>query len=206
MDELLAFYAIALAGPIAAGLGFAWKAARDRAARAGAPRADRPAGPVRVIRGTLRCPRPVRSPIEGLSCAISWTVIEGRSRLGWPVRAEVGTAGDLLVESAEGPFAVRAEQLWVRRHHIAMQFPVQVALPEHVAAVLRASRIDSRRPLRYGEAFFVDGDPIEIRGVVRDEPCAFLPGAREPRVLPTLTGAGGRLEILTSLGASAPRV
>lgn len=205
MDELLAFYGAVLAGPLVAGLAFTWKAARDRAARAGAPRADRPTGPLRVIRGTLRCPRSIRSPIEGLSCAISWTVVEGHSRFGFPVRVEVGTAGDLLVDSTEGLFAVRAEQVWVRRHHIAMQFPVQVALPEPVAAVLRASRIDARRPLRYGEAFFVDGDPIEIRGVVRDEPCPFLPGAREPRVLPTLTGAGGRLEILTTLGASAPR-
>ncbi len=205
MEGLLAFYAFALAGPFAAGLAFAWKAARDRVARASAPRPERPVGPLRVVRGILRCPRPVRSPIERLACAISWTVIEGHSRRGWPVRVEVGTAGDLLVESPDGLYAVRTSDLWVRSHGITMQFPVQVELPEHVAEAVQASRIDAHSTLRYGEAFFVDGDAIELRGVVREEPCPFLRNGRELRVLPTITGAGGRLEILTRLGPSAPR-
>ncbi|MBI2898232.1 MAG: hypothetical protein HYY06_32075 [Deltaproteobacteria bacterium] len=140
------------------------------------------------------------APIDGLACAIAWTVIEGHSRWRLPVRVEIATAVTFLLESAEGTFRVLPDDLWVRRHRIEPQFLLTKALPPQIAERVASSRIDSLGPLHYAEGYFAPGDEIELRGVCRPEPCAELQGPRGPRILPTLSGGGGRLEILTPIG------
>lgn len=161
--------------------------------------------PIRTVRGTLRCPRMTRSPIEGLSCAIAWTVIEGLSRWNFTTRLELGTTGDLLVESDEGLYAIEPRGLWIQSHSITPQFPVAINLPAPLESLVSSSRIDRVKPLFYGESTFMPGDRIELRGIVRPAPCPFLAGMREPKIMPTLFAAKDRLLVLTELGPAAPR-
>lgn len=203
MWELVGFAVVLSVMPLIAGGYFGLRTLRRAVSRVGAAPRGRREGPVRTVRGRIATLHAVTSPIDGLPCAIAWTVIEGHTRFGLPARVEIGTAATFLLESAEGTFQVLPVDLWVRRHRIEPQFLLTKSLPPQIAERVASSRIESLRPLRYAEGYFAPGDEIELRGVCRPEPCLDLQGPRGPRVLPTLSGGGGRLEIRTPIGLVA---
>lgn len=175
----------------------AWQELRLSALGRRAARLPRPRARCTTVFGRVEAVEHVHAPIEGISCVLCCTVVEGRDARGRRRVIELVTANDFLLRGDETLFQVRAAgavlSAWMG---VDETFPLVVPRPAPaLAEALRAAGIV--RPLHYAELSLHDGDPVSVKGVLRDEPAlaAIAHGYRDGELRPTLTGLGGRLEI-----------
>lgn len=150
------------------------------------------------LTGHLRAIRPVRSPLEKVECCFSVTMLRGKDRFGLGRTIEVVTGEDFLLE-APGVHLVRiAGASLYRELSFAPTELVQQDLPPTLKAALAASPIAGSTTLYWSELVFLDGDAVEVVGRRREElapPDLAWRGLRDLPVLPTLSAAGGVLEL-----------
>ncbi len=162
-----------------------------------AARPPRPRARCTTVFGRVEAVERVHAPIEGISCVLSCTVVEGRDRRGRRRVVEVVTANDFLLRADDRTFQVRAAGAvlfaWMK---VDETFPFVLPRPAPaLGEALAAAGIV--KPLHCSELSLHDGDPVWVKGVLRHEPAfdASASGYRGAGLRPTLTGAGGRLEI-----------
>ena len=166
------------------------RAVRRRALRARRP--VPPEGAERLVCGRVIGLRPVRSPVETMSCVLAWTVVRGLGPDGRTATVRLATAADFLVESPEGLFVVRAEGITVHEGHgTGFDYLTLVPAGPLGESVLETC-IDLDAPIEYREIRIDHGDEIAVRGVWRHEatPTDFELGSyRIAPFLPTISAA-----------------
>jgi len=162
-----------------------------------ANRLPRPRARCTTVFGRVEGVERVYAPIEGISCVLCCTVVEGLDRRGHRRVIELVTANDFLLRADDRTLQVRASgAVLLAWMGVDETFPLVLPRPAPLLAdALAAAGIV--KPRSYAELSLHDGDPIRVTGVLRDEPAlqASAAGYRQPELRPTLTGAGGRLEI-----------
>lgn len=152
-----------------------------------------PEGEVRLVCGRVIGLSAVRSPVETMSCVLSWTVVRGVGPDGRPETIRVATGGDFLVDSTEGLFVVRAEGITVDEGTLGASFDYLTLVPAGPLGETVLERcLDLEAPMQYREIRIDHGDEIAVRGIWRREatPTAVaLGGYRLAPFLPTLSGA-----------------
>ena len=158
------------------------------------PRRPRPKGPLRTVRGIARGPhRP--SPFEGVPCLFTWVRLEVSVANHGYNPCELAAGHDFLLESAEGVVPVRIDGLRLLGHPgLAPGGMVTTVPPGPLGDLVRSVS----RAMTWSEFHVRDGDELEVTGICRDEPAletsaAF--GLRDNPQMPTLTGAGARLDV-----------
>jgi len=163
---------------------------RRRALRARRP--VPPEGAERLVCGRVIGLRPVRSPIETMSCVLAWTVVRGLGPDGKTATVRLATGADFLVESTEGLFVVRAEGITVRESR-GPGFDYLTLVPAGpLGESVLETCIDLDAPIEYREIRIDHGDEIAVRGVWRREAtdtAVELGGYRVAPFLPTLSDA-----------------
>jgi len=151
-----------------------------------------PEGAERLVCGRVIALQPVRSPVDSMSCVISWTVVRGLGPDGRPAAVRVATAADFLIESGEGLFVVRAEGITLQEGpHGGYEYLTLVPAGPLGEEVLETG-IDLDAPIEYCEIHIGEGDEIAVRGVWRREATptsVALGGYRLAAFLPTISGA-----------------
>jgi hypothetical protein len=158
-----------------------------------------PRGSVRRIRGTVAALAPIRSPIDNALGVLAYTRIAprpGKLFAGGP-RAEITTANDFVVKTPDGPFVVRACDLWVRDLGPPSGVLHAFRIPEAVAEAIRAAGLDPRAELYYRELVVFPGQEVTVVVVVKDElpPQELRDTYREGELIPTLSGGGGAVQV-----------
>ncbi len=157
------------------------------------PSAKRPRGKLRTVRGIARGPH-VPSPFEGVPCLFAWVRLVSENSLFHRVEREVAVGQDFVLESPEGRFTVRLDGLRLRGGPALDSLqPVAETLEGVVARVIEAAHMEQPT---WAEIRVRDGDELEVTGVCRMEPALEAgAGFRESALSPTLSGAGGRLDV-----------
>lgn len=154
---------------------------------------------VRRIRGTAVALTPIRSPVDQCLCVLAGTRVMARPRAFFTARprAELATANDFVVQTPDGPFVVRASDLWVRDSGPASGILNTSRLPEALAEAIRGAGLDPEVELHYRETVVFPGQEVIVVGAVKDElpPAALRDTYREGACIPTVSGGGGAVEV-----------
>lgn len=151
-----------------------------------------PEGSERLVCGKVIGIRPVRSPVETMSCVVAWTVVRGQGPDGRPAAVRVATAADFLIASNEGLFVVRAEGITVEERPGAGYDYLTLVPAGPLGESVLETGIDLEAPIEYREIRIDDGEEIAVRGVWRREATpttVALGGYRVAEFMPTISGA-----------------